>query len=275
MSNHITVRLGAVGGRWLAWTLSLAPLVVGCGPEQDSEILGGARQEIANGEGTGAYPEVGKITVSGLVDADGNPVSGLATGTLIGCNVLLTCAHCIEGDQNAWVEFESLADKFYSAEVVPYGGGSATQGNMSDRLWNGLNDLALVRLNPPVPKPANGGIAPTHLQDHPQGPDDWATTVGYGCNDRDTGAGSGVKRSRGWTVTDVSFFTKSDIICPGDSGGPTYGYDGVYMVSSGKSDVPQPTGDPKRYDLWAWAFAPDFIALANQKKAEWEPMCGS
>ena len=173
---------------------------------------------IVNGVPTADFAEVGLVGPG-------------CTGTLIGCQTVLTAAHCVEGNgtepadpagytvffQHAGtfaVNAIAISPSWVRGVVVPGVGGQPGPG-----------DLAVLRLVAPV-----SGIVPARLASI-RPPFDTATTiVGFGL----TGAAShdfGIKRTGTGRTVDCGQTAFSDsicsepnpaIACSGDSGGPLF-----------------------------------------------------
>lgn len=209
------------GYRSLLGLFALA-LLAGCANEdlsseptdmESGAILGGSSVP------AGVRKEVGLLSPSGC------------TATLFSSRHFLTAAHCVN-------YAGSVRGGSLSLETAP---------NLAvDRIFSlgtnqlGQHDLAVGRLvntvSSSVAVPATiGTAAPSYFT--------IITTVGFGCTNRQSQVGIGVKRY-------LSYYRagNNDVLCPGDSGGPSFlgqltsGGD-LVLVSSGYQEQHFPGGD--------------------------------
>jgi hypothetical protein len=191
--------------------------------------------KLLRGEVTTIRPEVGRLSLNG----------SLCTGTLIRPKVVISAAHCVGYRTRTGrfgdfvVEHDGQAHRFVIDSVYSFG----------NRL--GEKDIALLHLSRAVPsslaKPTS--IA---LNEPTQGD---VTIFGYGCSNRRTQRGSGRKQFYTHNVA-----TKSNQLCPGDSGGPVvvgtagpvFRINSGYYTSSRGGDI---YGRPTRYYRELSAFA--------------------
>jgi hypothetical protein len=149
------------------------------------------------------------------------------TATLIDARTALTASHCVD-DRNAndgptrgRIGFDLAGGGTASARVVgwsvPRPGSGATR-----------NDIALLHIDPPVTS-----IAPAAYARSRPKKGDGLTTYGYGyqkCGEQKLKGGPAwQKRVARW-----KFGTDPEILCDGDSGGPTFGPDGTLVLVSSR-----------------------------------------
>ncbi len=219
----------------------------------------GARPRIVNGVTTTAYPST--VAIVGSAD---NLM--FCSGTLIGCETVLTAAHCVCVDDGAGADCQpGGAKRLDPSQLVVY----AQHGGIYDvaeitvpagYVFGVGSDVALLRLAKSI-----NGIAPTPINTLADPPDGTpGTIVGYGQTDGNVDD-FGLKRvgqvetTRCLTVTDAPHvcwrFTDpvgpvgvDSNTCSGDSGGPLFidlgqGTVVAGVTSGGISDDCQPFDD--------------------------------
>lgn len=171
--------------------------------------------ELLSGSPTFDRPEVGRLHFG---------AGGFCTATLVTENVAVTAAHCVDyGTQQT----EGVYGRFVidpDENSPPRSFDITHYRSFSSRL--GWGDVALLRLGQRVP----GSVAtPTEISARSANRGEAVTVYGYGCTDRERQRGGFVKRSFNYA------FGRSEVLCPGDSGGPVViGTDGpVFLVNSG------------------------------------------
>lgn len=157
---------------------------------------------------TTTHPEVAEV----------NPnTGGTCSGTLIRSHWLMTASHCFAGtgaiDSSGGTV--SFTDKNGNPQSAQYT--NAYRYTTQPSGYAAVNDMALVRLNSDIPAAT---ILPATISLRYPTTGETVQVVGYGCTDRTTQAGVGTKR-----MATVSWPT--NVLCPGDSGGPLFLSDGT------------------------------------------------
>lgn len=188
-------------------TLLLALLgATACGGVE-SEATSGDRLVGGSNAGT-AHSEVGKLWFDGAY----------CTATLIRPDVAITAAHCVEfrtGEARQGSIELSSANGDHRAQVIGF-------RSFGSRL--GLSDVALIRLESPVPSRI---ATPAEVATTAPRVGDSLLLFGYGCDDRNRRVSAGRTSRR---VT----FGSSAAVCPGDSGGPGFLSNGkIGTITSG------------------------------------------
>lgn len=191
----------------IALSLVASALAAAC--VEPAPDLGTDEDELVGGVTTGARPEIGQY-----FNGDG----GWCTATLIGPQAILVAAHCVAPiyvvgpvKAGAWFGFvdrngqgqgvaADLVHGFASKRFEFAPGGVFT------------TDLAVVHLVDPVP--IEQAVPATMAGQEPTS-GVWSTIFGFGCDDRSTRLGAGVKR-----YLEFTYGTATTSICWGDSGGP-------------------------------------------------------
>jgi len=208
-----------------------AAIAAGCGQVDDSwadEPVETTQDAIVNGSPVpaGTRNEVGQVFTS----------IGWCTATLITPSHFLTADHC------------------HNFAGISRGGSLALNGSSFtvDRLFSlgnrllGQHDLAVGQIVGSVPTSV---ATPATIGDAAPGYDTTITQIGFGCNDRMTQAGKGVKRFLTFTRN-----SNNDVLCRGDSGGPGFlgnlnSNGAMVLVASGVYGEPWPFGNSN--DLYA------------------------
>jgi hypothetical protein len=188
---------------WRAWRACVAASVlslIACAGE--NATIATDEAAIVGGEPTLARPEIGRVLQGG---------AGVCTGTLIGERQVLTAFHCIEEPSTYSFEITDLLGRKTRhpvAAIHPF------SRDADIKVLSGHTaDVALLTLTQPVT--GIDGLQPAAISTVLPGTSERVTAVGYGCDDRETLTGGGVKRFRTYTWGEPS-----EILCPGDSGGP-------------------------------------------------------
>lgn len=160
-------------------------------------------QGIIGGITTLARPEIGRLYTT----------AGMCTGTLVLPNYVITAGHCVsQGVTASDTFYVSRADGTWAFGVLR---AHYLMNDPGDTLFSGhASDLALVQLASSVP---SWLATPATLSDLRAvgGSSTVSTKFGYGCTDRNSQSGVGTKRYATFTGDG------SDVLCPGDSGGPS------------------------------------------------------
>ncbi len=204
MSVRLTLRL-------LSLTAAAAMLAACTQPTDDTtEDVGSTDSAIVGGTTTTAYPAVGA-----LVDVNGP----FCTATVIAPRVLVTAAHCVEGNSASRVAFVTGPNALSPQAFVRVSRLVAHPQYDARRI---ANDIAVVLLASDAP------VAPIAINAQPLDASWVGRTlqhVGYGASNGRTGAGSGVKRTVAMPITAVggtqfAYGDRTRNTCFGDSGGP-------------------------------------------------------
>lgn len=186
-------------------------IVTGCAPE---EVTGETSQPILNGVATNLRPEVGQFFHRGA----------MCTATLVAPRYAVTASHCLNVNNFADTSLPGgsilrLTDTpvgvrdFAVDRVFGYG---RVMGEMTPAGW--LNtDVALVRLQTAVP---SNVARPAAMQSWYPATGQYSTVFGYGCTDRGSQVGAGVKRYAMFLMGQ-----SPNNLCSGDSGGPAFAND--------------------------------------------------
>lgn len=186
-----------------------------------------ADDAIIGGTTTYTYPAVGVSVNNGATGC---------SGTLVRPNVVLLAAHCFAANRTdvaPWAfEIRKSATESYR---YPTG-----RGWVGDRGGAGEDDVALLRLETPVPSSV---ARPLELATDYPASGNTMRMIGFGCTQRGTSNGSGTKR-----VISFGWGDNKDASCPGDSGGALIAYPSAKLVGviSGYKN------DGTHDDLFAW-----------------------
>lgn len=178
-----------------------------------------AATEIAKGTASTEWPAVGAM----LFRPSGGSVSAECTATLISPTWVLTAAHCLEFSSNAQ-DYFFVMEPDYACCLAS--GGLPVAGIWANPAYNGLaHDQGLLQLASPV-----AGVTPLMVNNQAApSVNSYLHQLGYGLIDG--GVGNSLKQRGLVKVTgvDSTTLTYGSIqpyaqTCPGDSGGPGYGY---------------------------------------------------
>lgn len=190
---------------------------------------------IVQGSLTSGFPAVGALLVGDLTTGvgDGSQATPGCTGTLIGCNMFITAAHCVCGADFSTGGCAAGANppeaRLFGA-FFPHAGFYNATSVAVDPDYDinaSIGDIAIVHLAGPVT-----GIQPAMLADRSPQPGEMGTIVGYGLTAEDA-SDSGVKRVGSVTLSDCNDGTNGEVLCwsfdgsqsntcIGDSGGPLF-----------------------------------------------------
>lgn len=192
---------------------------------------------IVNGQPTSAYPAVGIVN-------DG------CTGTLIGSNVVLTAAHCMEGFSGGYIgnregTFDVGGQTYGSSQVYIH-----PQADLDDNSFgtDEANDIAIMVLAQHVP-----GITPMEIFRGVPLVGDILTLVGYGGGGSGSGGHNGDFGELREGTTPIDQVTSTLIhwtfdnngesnTAPGDSGGP------AFLTVNGQMHIAGVTSGGDQYD---------------------------
>lgn len=197
----------------LAASLFLFGAPLGCAADLDddpsaSESVSPDESALLDGDVVYDRPEVGQLRFN---RADGK--LALCTGTLVSSRTILTAAHCVsytsekpDGTKRGVFVIHLSPERSERFEID----GWESFGKKSEKR---AKDVALVHITKDVPrdiaKPSS--IAPRAARRGAE-----MSIYGYGCTDRGTHASDGNKRKF------VFKLGTTNVLCPGDSGGPMF-----------------------------------------------------
>jgi len=222
-----------------------------------SAPAGAAQPRIVNGAPTAVYPSVGALlTLDGFEETR---LSGVCSGTLVGCHTFLVAAHCVcppEVDSATDCRAAGLTDPAALRVFLPNAGIFAVDSIAinPEYVFAARGDVAVLRL------PLVSGVAPSALnQTRRPLEGTLVDVVGYGSSATASFFASdyGVKRTgrlrSGACADDVfagahvcwEYDGSSASTCVGDSGGPVFGDLGdgpviVGIISGSSSDTCSP-----------------------------------
>ena len=203
--------------------------VVGCGNAVDQATLPTPNGRLSSV--TSEFPPVGMVQIPGS--------GGICTGTIIGPNVVLTAAHCVD-DDGEYVYSTSFGN-FATSTKVSFGAGDV----------NDPNDIALLIFDTNIADRAKGQV---YRIGNSARTGDTVRLVGYGCNNVVSRTGAGVKRTgtnvifrltdwmefaspigsgSGSAVRQIGGPQNVAYSCFGDSGGPALSGSGSSMAVVG------------------------------------------
>ena len=210
MNTTTTLKLSLIG---------IVALMTGCAAEQSAnedptEEVDGTEAAIIGGSTTSSYAAVGALTERGFP---------FCTGTIIAKRVIVTAAHCLEGQSASAIKF-ALGPNANSPQAS-----LSIKRIAVHPQWDSSqikNDIAIAILSadaPVTPVPVNTTM-----------PSSWVgkslTFVGYGVSNGRTQTGAGVKRVVTIPISQVAasqfaYQTRGKNTCNGDSGGPAFAAD--------------------------------------------------
>jgi len=257
-------RLVAVAWLWF---------VAGCTADFDT---GEEAQEIVNGTATTEFP------TTGILLTGSNPASLICTGTLIGCDVFLTAAHCVCFGRGAQCQ-DPTPDETLRVYLQNVGFVSVERRHVHPDFNFPDSDIAVLELSR-----ATTGVIPTHLPSASVAVGTTATIVGYG---RSGGSleDYGIKQAGDVVTTTcpriadgvghVCWNYQGDPgsnTCNGDSGGPLFVTEGSTVVvggtTSGGTRADCLDGD-RSYDNDVFTFK-DYIESAVSADRLAQASCG-
>lgn len=198
-----------------AFVLAVLSLVA-CASDAEDESPGTASDAIIGGSATFDRPEVGMLVHD----------NAYCTGTLIRPNVVLSAAHCVTGSPKdevqtgySFVIHTSATEKQRFAIDRVYSLPVAADFDGTQR-WRD-KDIALLRLTTPVPARL---AAPASVATSQPWPGATLALYGYGCTQREPRSGGGTKRKKtmSYSLGRALGWSKTQDVCPGDSGGPLF-----------------------------------------------------
>ncbi len=202
----------------------------GCTADFDT---GEEEQAIVNGTATTDYP------TTGILLTGSNPASLICTGTLIGCDVFLTAAHCVCYGRGSQCQ-DPAPDEALRVYLQNVGFASVQRRHVHPDFVFPDSDIAVLELTR-----ATTGVVPTHLPSASVAIGSTATIVGYGRS----GGGQedyGIKQAGDVVTTTcpriadgpghVCWNYQGDPgsnTCNGDSGGPLFVSEAGALVVGG------------------------------------------
>jgi hypothetical protein len=197
--------------------MAAALLTVACGAEGE-EMTVSVSPIIPPGAPSTAHPEVAQITVFGG--------GGSCSAVLIQPRYLLSNSHCFASTSG--IDTTGGAVQFVDTNGNQIPGGftwtTAYRFTLQAPGYAAPNDIALVRITPSMPVAT---VRPATIATRRPTVGESVQVVGWGCNNRTTGGGVGVKR-----MATVPW--PSNVSCPGDSGGGLFLADGTlgYVIAA-------------------------------------------
>lgn len=227
--------------------------------DEDSLIeLGSTEQAILNGiVDQGLFPEVVRLTeIHGL--------DGTCSASVMTSRYLLTAAHCLLSttaqtpvtNNRTRVKITTLGGSTTSLLPATY---SVPNWNPSAGNFDSDDDVALIRLNTPIPSLVRG-----RFHRSPISPDADHHVVGWGRNNPGGGGGTlrwGIMGQSGWNSSGLVLSqTAMWDVLPGDSGGPSIirrSNGATRNIITGVHSTTSPTGgtDARVVYKMPWVFA--------------------
>ncbi len=199
--------------------------ITACGPTPSDGLDGGdQRESITHGKAVKASSDLSKVVVA--VVAEKTEGQALCTGSILSENLILTAAHCVDGNPTQVRIVFATKVKEASAEQI-----RVARGVFQNPFWKNPNtekqgDLAIIQFSGGLPE----GFTSVRLvpKTYKVTTGDSVIFVGYGVTDGLERTGSGVLRTTKSTVTGQQSPTeiltdgKETSVCFGDSGGPGF-----------------------------------------------------